>query len=57
MGELEQLLEENKEWLERNASTNLVRCRLSGHAMPPRADAVSQYIRRVYLPQLLALRG
>ena len=45
MAELEQLLAENKEWLERDG--NVVRCRLSGHAMPLRADAITQYMRRV----------
>jgi hypothetical protein len=53
MGELEQLLEENKEWLERDG--NVVRCRLSGHAMPLRADAVTQYMRHVCTLQLAAL--
>jgi hypothetical protein len=55
--DLEQLLVENTEYLERDASANVVRCRLSGHAMPPRADAVAQYIRRVSSPQLLVLRS
>jgi len=48
--ELDELLEEHKEWLERDASAGVVRCRLSGHAMPLRAESVSQYIRRVVLP-------
>jgi hypothetical protein len=45
--DLEQLLEENKEWLERDAAASVVRCRLSGHTMPLRADAITQYMRRV----------
>jgi hypothetical protein len=55
MGELELLLEENKEWLERDSS--VVRCRFSGHAMPPRADVIMQYLRRVCSRQLSALRN
>ena len=54
MGELEQLLDENKEWLERDG--NVVHCRLTGHAMPLRADAVTQYMRHVCTLQLAALR-
>ena len=50
MGELEHVLEENKEWLERDG--NVVRCRLSGHAMPPRADAILQYMRCVCVCEL-----
>ena len=55
--DLDRLLEENAEWLERDASASVVRCRLSGHTMPLRADAVAQYIRRVRLPRQLVRRG
>ena len=37
------LLEENKEYLVL-LPTNKIRCKLSGHEMPPTADIVSQYI-------------
>ena len=42
---LRALLAEHCEWLTHDAANGKVLCTLSGHAMPARASAVSQYVR------------